>query len=86
MQEYFIKEYIKNLKVADIMDYAKKNDYDISFGDATILLSYAKKYYQEFINGNPTEILHEIKSKINPATYKIVYKLYIEAKIKYLMK
>ena len=84
MQEYFIREYIKKLKVDDILDYAKKNNYNITYSDATILLSYAKKYYREFISGDPSSILKEIKSKINPDTYKIAYKMYIEAKLKYL--
>lgn len=84
MYEYLIGEYIKKMTITDILDYAKKNNYQISECDAVILLSYAKKYYKEFISGNPNAILKEIKSKINPETYKLAYKLYIEAKIKYL--
>ena len=84
MNEYIIGEYIKKLNLNDILDYAKKNNINISENDAVILLSYAKKYYKEFINGNPSNILKEIKSKINPTTYKEVYKLYIENKMKYL--
>ena len=84
MQEYLIREYLKKINVDDIIDYAKKNNYNITYSDATILLSYAKKYYHEFISGDPTSILKEIKSKINPDTYKIAYKMYIEAKLKYL--
>lgn len=84
MNEYIIGEYIKRLNLNDILDYAKKKNVTISECDAIILLSYAKKYYKEFINNNPTDILNEIKNKINPTTYKEVYKLYIENKMKYL--
>ena len=70
----------------DIFSYAKKNNLEISECDAIILLSYAKRYYKEFINSNPTLLLKEIKEKIKPETYKIAYKLYIEAKMKYLNK
>lgn len=84
MNEYIIGEYIKKLNLNDILDYAKKKNITISECDAIILLSYAKKYYKEFINNNPTDILNEIKNKINPTTYKEVYKLYIENKMKYL--
>ncbi len=84
MNEYIIGEYIKKLNLNDILDYAKKKNVTISECDAIILLSYAKKYYKEFINNNPTDILNEIKNKINPTTYKEVYKLYIENKMKYL--
>lgn len=86
MNEYIIGEYIKKLDVCDILDYAKKKNIIISECDAIILLSYAKKYYRDFINGNDTNILKEIKSKININTYKEVYKLYIENKMKYLNK
>ena len=84
MNEYIIGEYIKKLNLNDILDYAKKKNVTISECDAIILLSYAKKYYKEFINNNPTDILNEIKNKINPNKYKEVYKLYIENKMKYL--
>ena len=84
MNEYIIGEYIKKLNLNDILDFAKKKNIAISECDAIILLSYAKKYYKEFINNNPTDILNEIKNKINPTTYKEVYKLYIENKMKYL--
>ena len=49
-------------------------------------MSYAKRYYKVFLEGDPENILKEIKSKIDINTYKEVYKLYIENKIKYLNK
>lgn len=84
MYEYIISEYLKKLTIQDIFNYAKKNNLTISECDAVILLSYAKKYYKEFINGYPEEILKEIKDKIDKNTYKLAYKLYIETKMKYL--
>lgn len=84
MYEYIVGEYLKKLSVNDIMDYAKKNNYDISECDAIILHSYAKRYYKEFLSGNPDYLLKEIKAKISPETFKIAYKMYIEAKMKYL--
>jgi len=84
MYEYVIGEYIKKMNVEDIFNYAKKNNIEISECDAIILLSYAKRYHKEFISGNPDYLLKEIKSKINPETYKLAYKMYIEAKMKYL--
>ncbi len=84
MYDYLIGEYIKGLTVDDILNYAKKKNYTINRNDAIILHSYAKKYYKTFLNGDPSDILKEIKSKIHPDTYKEAYKLYIEYKIKYL--
>ena len=84
MYEYLIGEYIKKMNVDDILLYAKNNNLKLSYSDAIILHSYAKKYYKDFISGNPTNILKEIKEKIDPETYKQAYKLYIENKMKYL--
>ena len=82
--EYLIKEYIKKLEVNDIKKFAKKNNINITDTDAIILYTYAKKYYQEIINGNDKEIISEIKEKLSSNTFKECYKLYLEYKIKYL--
>ena len=74
------------MNVQDILNYAKNKNMKISEYDAIILLSYAKKYYHEFIQDNPIHLLKEIKEKISPETYKEAYKLYIEMKMKYLNK
>lgn len=84
MQEFLIGEYIKKMTVKDVIEYAKKNNIDVDECDATILLIYAKKYYKEFINGNPKDIIKELKNKLSENTFKEAYKMYIEAKIKYL--
>jgi hypothetical protein len=84
MYEYLVGEYLKKLKVDDILNYAKQNNFAINESDAIILLSYAKRYYKELMSDKPNAILKEIKSKINPETYKVAYKMYIEAKMKYL--
>ena len=84
MQEYLINEYIKKMRVDDILNFAKKKDFELPYSDAIILYSYAKKYYKEFINNNPESIIKELKEKLSPNTFKKAYKLYLEAKIKYL--
>ena len=84
MQEYLIIEYIKKMSVDDIIKFASKKGFNIPYSDAMILYTYAKKYYKEFINNNPENIIKELKEKLSPNTFKEAYKLYLEAKIKYL--
>ena len=84
MQEYLISEYIKKMTIDDILNFAKKKNIQISYSEAMILYTYAKKYYKEFINNNPTNIIKELKNKLSSNTFKEVYKIYLEAKIKYL--
>lgn len=84
MKEYLISEYIKKMSAQDIINFAKKKNINISYSEAMILYSYAKKYYKEFINDNPENIIKELKDKLSPNTFREAYKLYLEAKIKYL--
>lgn len=84
MKEYLISEYIKKMTIEDIINFAKKKNIDIPYSDAIILYDYTKKYYKDFINDNPTTIIKELKEKLSPNTFKEAYKLYLEAKIKYL--
>ena len=67
----------------DIYNFANKKGINIPNSDALILYTYAKKYYQEFLN-NPEKIIKELKNKLSPNTFKEAYKLYLEYKIKYL--
>lgn len=83
MKDYLIIEYIKKLSVEDIKNYAKIKNINISDSDAIILYTYIKNHYQELLN-NDSKIIKEIKDQINPNTFKEVYKLYLEYKIKYL--
>lgn len=81
MNEYIISEYIKKLTTDDIINYGKKKNFNIPLSDAIILLSYAKKYYKDFLNNNEKDIIKELKNKLSSNTYKEAYKLYIEYKL-----
>jgi len=81
---YLISEYIKKLTIDDIKNYAKKKRINIEETDLIILYTYAKKYYQDFLNGNDEKLIKELKQKLSPNVFKEAYKLYLEYKIKYL--
>lgn len=84
MYEYLIGEYIKNMTVNDIIKYGLKENIKISENDAQTLLEYGKKYYKTFLSGDPTNLIKELKKKLEPNTYKEAYRLYIINKNKYL--
>ena len=84
MEKYLISEYIKKLTIDDIKNFASKKNISIKETDAIILYTYAKNHYQDFLNGNDRELIKELKEKLNNKTFKDVYKLYLEYKIKYL--
>ncbi len=81
---YLISEYIKKLTIDDIFTFANKNNININKNDANTLYFYAKNYYNDFLSGNDSKLIKEIKDKIDPTTFKEAYKIYLEYKIKYL--
>ena len=83
MYEIIIKDYINKLTEQEIIKYGKKYDIDISFEDAKVLYVYAKNYWREFYKGNPTELIQEIKEKIDPNTFNKLYRIYYNFKNKY---
>ena len=83
MHELLIKDYINKLTEEDIIKYGKKKDIDISFEDAKILYVYAKNYWREFYKENPTDLIEELKEKLEPLTFIKLNKIYKELKGKY---
>ena len=79
-----IIDYINKLTVNDLLKYAKKKDISISYSDALIVYQYIKNNYHDFLSGNDSSLIKEIKNKIDSNTFKDIYKLYLEYKIKYL--
>ena len=86
MYEYLIGEYVKNLTLVDILNYARKENININNLDANTLLYYIKYHYSELISDDPQNILKEIKKKIDSTTYSEVYKLYVLYRNRYLTK
>ncbi len=79
-----IKKYLEKLTINDLLNYANQKNIKLSQRDAIILLTYAKKYLDDLLNGKEEPIFQKLKKDINPETYKEVYKMFIDAKIKYL--
>lgn len=83
MKDKLIKNYINNLKIKDIKDFALKNDILINDNEAGYLFNIVKNNYQELIYGNPNTIFKNIKDKINDDSYHKIIKLYFLYKNKY---
>ena len=84
MYDFLVSEYIKRLTINDIISYGLKNNVKVSERDANTLLVYAKCHYKTFLHGDPTNLIKELKAKLEPNTYKEAYKLYLINKSKYL--
>ena len=82
MYEIVIKDYINKLTEGDIIKYGKKKNIDISYEEAKILYVYAKNYWREFYKNNPTDLIEELKEKLNPITFNKLYKIYKNIKEK----
>lgn len=75
MKEKIIKSYIKSISKDDIMNYAKKNNINLTNKELDIIYFEIKNNYNAIIN-NPNEALYNIKSKVSSNTYDKLYELY----------
>jgi sulfur relay (sulfurtransferase) DsrC/TusE family protein len=70
------------LNLNHIIKYAKKENVNISEKDAKTILEYIKKYWKKFYYEEPTELLNELKNKLEYDTYNKLEELYYENKKK----
>lgn len=82
MYELIIREYVNKLTEEDIKRYAKGYNIDINDDECKVLYLYAKNYWRDFYKGEPKELIEELKEKLNPDTFNILYKFYKDAKSK----
>lgn len=82
MYELLIKEYVNKLTEEDIKKYAKKYNIDINDEECQILYLYAKNYWKEFYKDEPKELISELKEKLRPNTFNVLYSFYKEFKNK----
>ncbi|MGI6329819.1 MAG: hypothetical protein ACOXZR_03080 [Bacilli bacterium] len=82
MYEYLIKEYIEQLKLKDIKEFAKNNGINLTNEETTIIYDYLKNHWRTIYYGNPKPILEELKERLNSQTYTKLENLYIYFKNK----
>lgn len=74
--EFIIKEYVKNLKEKDIIDYATKEGITLKDEETKVIYMYIKNYWQVFLKDDPTYLFEELKDKLEAKTYQKVIELY----------
>jgi len=82
MYEILIKEYVNKLTEEDIKKYANSYNIDVNDDECKVLYLYAKNYWREFYKDEPKELIDELKEKLRPDTFNILYKFYKETKDK----
>lgn len=80
MYEIIIRDYVNKLTEEDIKNYGKKKNICISDNDCKILYVYAKNYWREFYKENPSDLILELKEKLEPNTFNELYKIYVNLK------
>ena len=81
MNKLFIYEYINRLRRDDVLKFCSLKGINISDNEIDIIYDYIKHDYKRFFN-NPTEVLDEIKVKVNDNTFSEIMKLYNKYKNK----
>ena len=82
MNKYFIKKYIDKLTKQDIMNYATSKEIYISKEEIDIIFNIIKTKWIDFINGNQSQILEELKPHISQKTYQEIINIYTRYKNK----
>ena len=84
MKDKIIKDYIDKLTIDDIKKYSNLKNINLSDSETIIIFTYIKKYYQDVLKGNDELIIKNLKEKLSLNTFKELYRVYLDYKIKYL--
>lgn len=76
MYEFIIKNYIDNLTIDQVINYAKKENIKLTIEEANIIYDYAKKYWLVFYKGNPTNLFNKLQKLLSKSTYDTIINLY----------
>lgn len=83
MYKELIKKWIPNITPTIIKEYGEKIGIKLKDSETTILYQFIKKNYSEILDGNEKS-LETLKKSLNPSLYQEIYKIYQDAKVKYL--
>lgn len=76
-----IKKYLKRLTIANLRNYARKNDIYVSEPELIIIYNFIMKYQDDLLNKND-QVLEILKDKINNPLYLYLSDLYQKNKDK----
>ena len=76
-----IKKYLKRLTIANLRNYARKNDIYVSEPELIIIYNFIMKYQNDLLNKND-QVLEILKDKINNPLYLYLSDLYQKNKDK----
>ena len=81
LNRLIIYEYINKLSYEDVRSFCNYKKIDVSDSELQIIYNYIKNDYIRFFN-NPSEVLNEIKYKVDDDTFKEIMSLYEKYKYK----
>ncbi len=76
-----IKKYLNRLTIANLRNYARKNDIYVSEPELIIIYNFIMKYQDDLLNKND-QVLEILKDKINNPLYLYLSDLYQKNKDK----
>lgn len=76
-----IKKYLKRLTIANLRNYARKNDIYVSEPELIVIYNFIMKYQDDLLNKND-QVLEILKDKINNPLYLYLSDLYQKNKDK----
>ena len=83
MIKKMIENYIKNLTINDINEFATKNNIFLNNNELNLIYKQIKENWYTIIYKDPTPIFQNIKENINTDTYQKIITLYYSFYEKY---
>ncbi len=83
MIKKMIENYIKNLTINDINEFATKNNISLNNNELNLIYKQIKENWYTIIYKDPTPIFQNIKENINTDTYQKIITLYYSFYEKY---
>lgn len=83
MKEKLIKNYINNLKINNIKQFAINNNINLNNDEINIIYDVIKNNYKDILSDNYDNSFKILKNNLNEKSYEQIEKLFFKYKEKY---
>ena len=76
MYKTIIKKYVENITNSDVIDYASKENVNITIDEAKLFVDTVKENVDDILNGNGMNYIESLKDKVSTEAYEKMIELF----------
>lgn len=80
MYKNLIENYVNKMTKEDLINYAQKQNLNVSQNEINIIYYYIKNYWEIFYEKDPSNLFLALKEKLQKQNYEYLKKLYLQYK------